>query len=59
MIIIPLSFIVSKIVVGKSQGYFKMQQDALGKLNGTVQEMYTGFNEIKLYGKEEDAVLHL
>ena len=33
-----------------------MQQDALGKLNGTVQEMYTGFNEIKLYGKEEDAV---
>ena len=56
MIIIPLSFIVSKIVVGKSQGYFKMQQDALGKLNGTVQEMYTGFNEIKLYGKEEDAV---
>ena len=56
MIIIPLSFIVSRIVVGKSQGYFKMQQDALGKLNGTVQEMYTGFNEIKLYGKEEDAV---
>ena len=33
-----------------------MQQDALGKLNGTVQEMYTGFNEIKLYGKEEDTV---
>ena len=55
-IIIPLSFIVSKVVVSKSQGYFKKQQDALGKLNGTVQEMYTGFNEIKLYGKEEDAI---
>ena len=49
-LIIPLSYIVSRVVVGKSQGYFKTQQDALGKLNGTVQEMYTGFNEIKLYG---------
>lgn len=55
-LIIPLSYIVSKVVVSKSQGYFKNQQDALGKLNGTVQEMYTGFNEIKLYGKEEDAI---
>ena len=55
-LIIPLSYMVSKVVVSKSQGYFKTQQDALGKLNGTVQEMYTGFNEIKLYGKEEDAI---
>ena len=55
-LIIPLSYIVSRVVVSKSQGYFKTQQDALGKLNGTVQEMYTGFNEIKLYGKEEDAI---
>lgn len=55
-LIIPLSYMVSKVVVSKSQGYFKTQQDALGKLNGTVQEMYTGFNEIKLYGKEEEAI---
>ena len=55
-LIIPLSFLVSKIVVSKSQGYFKAQQDALGKLNGAVQEMFTGFNEIKLYGKEESAI---
>lgn len=56
ILIIPLSYIVSKVIVSKSQGYFKTQQDALGKLNGKVQEMYTGFNEIKLYGKEEDAI---
>ena len=29
-LIIPLSFIVSRVVVSKSQGYFKTQQDALG-----------------------------
>lgn len=54
--IIPLSYLVSKFIVGKSQGLFYDQQKALGKLNGAVQEMYTGFNEIKLYGKQEDAI---
>lgn len=54
--IIPLSYLVSKFIVSKSQSLFYGQQKALGKLNGKVQEMYTGFNEIKLYGKHEDAI---
>ncbi|MEG1482318.1 ABC transporter ATP-binding protein [Clostridium sp.] len=56
MLIIPISYFVSRFIVKKSQRLFKNQQKALGKLNGTVQEMYTGFNEIKLYGKQEDAI---
>ncbi|MEG0906970.1 MAG: ABC transporter ATP-binding protein [Cellulosilyticaceae bacterium] len=55
-LIIPLSYLVSKFIVGKSQSLFYDQQQVLGRLNGTVQEMYTGFNEIKLYGKQEDAI---
>ena len=55
-LIIPLSLIITKIIVNKSQKLFNKQQDALGKLNGRVQELYTGFNEIKLYGKEDDAL---
>lgn len=55
-IIIPLSILITKIIVNKSQNLFNKQQKALGKLNGKVQEMYTGFNEIKLYGKQEDAI---
>ena len=55
-LIIPLSYFVSRFIVSKSQGLFYKQQKALGKLNGKVQEMYTGFNEIKLYSKEEDAI---
>ena len=54
--IIPISFLVSKFIVGKSQKYFNGQQNALGNLNGKVQEFYTGFNEIKLYGKEEKVI---
>lgn len=55
-LIIPLSLIITKIIVNKSQNLFNKQQEALGKLNGRVQELYTGFNEIKLYGKENDAL---
>lgn len=56
MLIIPLSYVISRFIVKKSQSQFNSQQDALGVLNGKVQEMYTGFNEIKLYGKEQDAI---
>lgn len=56
ILIIPLSYLASKFIVNKSQGLFNSQQEALGKLNGKVQETYTGFNEIKLYGKQEDSI---
>lgn len=55
-LIIPISFLITKFIVSKSQKLFKAQQNALGRLNGKVQEMYTGFNEIKLYGKQDDAL---
>ena len=55
-LIIPASIIITKVIVGKSQKLFDKQQKALGNLNGRVQELYTGFNELKLYGKEEDAL---
>lgn len=55
-LIIPLSILITRVIVSKSQRLFDSQQKALGNLNGKVQEMYTGFNELKLYGKEEDAL---
>ncbi|MGO5064905.1 ABC transporter ATP-binding protein [Clostridium sporogenes] len=54
--IIGTSIIISKIIVKKSQPIFEKQQNALGNLNGIVQEKFTGFNEIKLFGKENDAL---
>lgn len=54
--IIPLSPLVTKLVVGKSQKLFKNQQDALGELNSTVTEMYTGYNEILLYNQQVESV---
>lgn len=56
IIIIPLSIIISKIIISISQKYFKAQQDSLGDLNGFVQENLTGYNVLKLYGREEQTI---
>lgn len=54
--IIPLSFIAIRIIGSKSRVLFSKQQKALGDLNGVIQEKFTGFNEIKLYNYQENAI---
>lgn len=56
LLIISLSLIITKVVVSHSQKLFEKQQNTLGELNGTITEMYGGFNEIILYGKQQDAI---
>lgn len=55
MISMPASYFVARYVVNLSQKYFKDQADALGRLNGYVQESFTGFNIIKLYSREQQS----
>ncbi|AXQ78834.1 ABC transporter ATP-binding protein [Streptococcus chenjunshii] len=50
---VPLTYFSARFILQKSQPYFKKQADALGDMNGFVQENLTGFNVIKLYGREE------
>jgi ABC-type multidrug transport system, ATPase and permease components len=52
-LIIPASIIISRLFVGKSQKYFENLQIQLGQLNGFVQEDYSAFDVVKLYGQEE------
>ena len=51
--IIPINYFSAKFILKKSQPYFKKQADTLGDMNGFVQENLSGFNVIKLYGREE------
>lgn len=53
IIAIPLIYAASRFVLKKSQPYFKAQANILGEMNGFVQENLTGFNILKLYGREE------
>ncbi|WP_155974430.1 ABC transporter ATP-binding protein [Streptococcus ruminantium] len=57
MILVPVTYFGSKFIMGKSQPYFKQQADTLGRLNGFVQENLTGFNVVKLYGREEQSTV--
>lgn len=56
LVIIPLTVLVTKFFVTRTQKLFDTQQNTLGELNGTITEMYSGFNEIILYNRQEMAV---
>ena len=53
VVTIPITFFGARFIMSKSQPYFKQQADALGTLNGFVQENLTGFNVLKLFGRED------
>ena len=56
LLIVPLSMIVVVLVIGRSQKYFKEQQDYLGHVNGHVEEMYGGHVVVKAFNGEAESV---
>jgi len=56
LIIIPTALFITKFIVKKSQKKFEAQQNALGQLNGNITEMYSGYNEILLFNKQQEAL---
>lgn len=54
LVILPVSGILIGTVVKFSQKYFVAQQKYLGKINGQVEEVYSGHNIVKAFNKEED-----
>ena len=55
LVVLPLSMIVIKLVVSRSQGHFKNQQKYLGYVNGHVEEMYTGHDIVKAFNREKES----
>ncbi|MGC8488022.1 MAG: ABC transporter ATP-binding protein [Clostridia bacterium] len=53
---LPLSFIVTRGIAGRSQKFFLQRQRELGELNGHVEEMYTGHLIVKAYGHEARSI---
>lgn len=47
-----IGFVFMMIIMGKSQKYFAMQQEELGRVNGHVEETYTGHLIVKAFNKE-------
>lgn len=55
-ITLPLSFLVTAKIAKNSQRYFIRQQNKLGELNGHVEEMYTGHQIVKIFGREQKEI---
>ena len=56
LVILPVSGALIGIVVKFSQKYFVAQQNYLGKVNGQVEEVYSGHNIVKAFNREEQAL---
>ena len=50
-----LGFVVMLLIISKSQKYFSQQQQALGRMNGHIEEMYAGHSIVKVYNGEREA----
>ena len=56
LLILPISAVILKKVIGKSQKYFVKQQEYLGHVNGQVEEVYSGHNIVKVFGREKEVI---
>ncbi|WP_279155008.1 ABC transporter ATP-binding protein [Thomasclavelia cocleata] len=54
--VLPVSIILIGLVMKRSQKYFARQQQALGDVNGHIEEMYGGHNVVKAFNGEEASV---
>ncbi|MBP3413422.1 MAG: ABC transporter ATP-binding protein [Oscillospiraceae bacterium] len=50
-----LGFILMFAIMGRSQKYFLRQQANLGRINGHIEEMYSGHTVVKAYNGEKEA----
>ncbi len=44
-----IGFVFMRLIMSKSQKYFKAQQQGLGDINGYIEEIYSGHNVVKAY----------
>ena len=56
LFVIPLSLILVKVVVKRSQRYFRAQQKRLGEINGQIEETFSGQAIVRAFNKEDAAL---
>lgn len=47
-----IGFVLMFLIMGKSRKYFAAQQEYLGKLNGQIEEVFSGQSIVKVYNAE-------
>jgi ATP-binding cassette subfamily B protein len=55
MLTVPISVVVTIFIAKRSQKQFSLQWERTGDLNGHVEEMHTGRNIVKVFGREKES----
>lgn len=55
VVTIPLAFVITKAVTKRSQPEFVKQWTSTGRLNGHIEEVFTGHDVVKVFGRQEEA----
>jgi ATP-binding cassette subfamily B protein len=56
VLVVPVSVVVTMIIAKRSQKQFAAQWETTGDLNGHVEEMFTGHNVVKVFGRQQAAI---
>ncbi len=56
LLVIPVSIAVTLFIAKRSQKQFVAQWDRTGRLNGLIEEMYTGHSIVKVFGRQRETV---
>jgi ATP-binding cassette subfamily B protein len=55
LVTVPVSILVTTLVGKRSQSQFVAQWATTGKLNGHIEEMFTGHALVKVFGRQDEA----
>lgn len=53
---IPMSFLITKFITGKTRPLFRERSAALGRMNGFVEEMIAGHKTLTAYHQEKETI---
>jgi ATP-binding cassette subfamily B protein len=56
LVILPIALILVRVIISKSQKYFRKNQDYLGHVNGHIEEMFGAHTVMKAYNGEEKSI---
>jgi ATP-binding cassette subfamily B protein len=56
ILVVSMSFGLVGAIIKTSQKFFRAQQESLGKLNGHVEEMYSGHAIVQAFNRQDDSI---
>jgi len=56
VLVVPVSVIVTLFIARRSQREFTLQWERTGDLNGHVEEVFTGHDVVKVFGRQQEVI---